>query len=118
LDRSLENELRRHRIPPSRNPRAKLKIRVKPNDYADLYRILAAPRASPMPLVIERRKVPMITKRTFSAALLAGAATSLISTRGMTAGDVMRPKARNIVFAHGLFADGTCWTARTVPRSW
>ena len=52
----------------------------------------------------------MITKRTFSAALLAGAATSLISTRGMTAGDVMRPKARNIVFAHGLFADGTCWT--------
>ena len=51
----------------------------------------------------------MINRRTFSTALLAGAAASLISTRGMAA--MMQPaKARNIVLAHGLFADGSCWT--------
>jgi pimeloyl-ACP methyl ester carboxylesterase len=51
----------------------------------------------------------MITKRTFSAALLAGAAASLISARGMAADDIRRP-ARNVVLVHGLFADGSCWT--------
>ncbi|MBO9124076.1 MULTISPECIES: alpha/beta fold hydrolase [unclassified Rhizobium] len=51
----------------------------------------------------------MINRRTFSTALLAGAAASLISTRGMAA--MAQPaKARNIVLAHGLFADGSCWT--------
>ncbi|WP_112945720.1 MULTISPECIES: alpha/beta fold hydrolase [unclassified Rhizobium] len=51
----------------------------------------------------------MINRRTFSTALLAGAAASLISTRGMAA--MPQPaKARNIVLAHGLFADGSCWT--------
>ena len=51
----------------------------------------------------------MINRRTFSTALLAGAAASLVSTRGMAA--MMQPaKARNIVLAHGLFADGSCWT--------
>lgn len=51
----------------------------------------------------------MMTRRTFSAAFVAGAATSLLSTRSMAApsGAV---KARNVVLAHGLFADGSCWS--------
>ena len=41
--------------------------------------------------------------------MAAGAAASLISTRGLA---VTSPpvKARNVVFVHGLFADGSCWT--------
>jgi pimeloyl-ACP methyl ester carboxylesterase len=51
----------------------------------------------------------MMNRRTFSAALVAGAGVSLISTRGMAA--VPAPvKARNIVLVHGLFADGSCWS--------
>ena len=50
----------------------------------------------------------MMNRRSFSAALLAGATASLISTRGMAA--VPAPvTARNVVLAHGLFADGSCW---------
>jgi len=57
----------------------------------------------------------MINRRTFSTALLAGAAASLVSKRGMAAtaqpAAMSAPvKARNIVLAHGLFADGSCWT--------
>jgi pimeloyl-ACP methyl ester carboxylesterase len=51
----------------------------------------------------------MIDRRTFSTALLLGAAASMISTRG-TAANVTPPKARNVVLVHGLFADGSCWT--------
>src|ERR1700750_127877 len=51
----------------------------------------------------------MMNRRTFSTALLAGAAASLISTRGMAA-NVAPQKARNVVLVHGLFADGSCWT--------
>src|SRR6201747_849017 len=47
--------------------------------------------------------------RTFSTALLAGAAASLISTRG-TAAAATATKARNVVLVHGLFADGSCWS--------
>ena len=50
-----------------------------------------------------------INRRTFSAALVAGAAASLASTRGMTAAG-MPTKARNVVLVHGLFADGSCWS--------
>src|SRR5215831_5254259 len=50
----------------------------------------------------------MMSRRTFSTALLAGAA-SLISTRGMVA-TATPPKARKVVLVHGLFADGSCWT--------
>ncbi|MGZ2380697.1 alpha/beta fold hydrolase [Rhizobium leguminosarum] len=51
----------------------------------------------------------MMNRRTFSAALVAGAAASLLATRGMAA--TSSPvKARNVVLAHGLFADGSCWT--------
>jgi pimeloyl-ACP methyl ester carboxylesterase len=49
-----------------------------------------------------------INRRTFSAALVAGAA-SLTSTRGMAA--IATPsKSRNVVLVHGLFADGSSWS--------
>jgi pimeloyl-ACP methyl ester carboxylesterase len=51
----------------------------------------------------------MISRRVFSTALLAGAAASLVSTRGMAA-NTTPTKARNVVLVHGLFADGSCWT--------
>jgi hypothetical protein len=50
-----------------------------------------------------------IRRRTFSAALVAGAATSLASTRGVAATSTAT-KARNVVLVHGLFADGSCWS--------
>jgi pimeloyl-ACP methyl ester carboxylesterase len=50
-----------------------------------------------------------ISRRAFSAALVAGAATSLASTRGVAATSTAT-KARNVVLAHGLFADGSCWS--------
>ena len=50
-----------------------------------------------------------INRRTFSAALIAGAAASLTSTRGISA-TTAPTKARNVVLVHGLFADGSCWT--------
>ncbi len=54
-------------------------------------------------------EVMTISRRTFSAALIAGAAGSLTSTRGMAANPVPT-KARNIVLVHGLFADGSYWS--------
>ena len=50
-----------------------------------------------------------INRRTFSAALAAGAAASFASTRGVTAA-ATSTKARNVVLVHGLFADGSCWS--------
>ncbi|OWV77277.1 hydrolase [Rhizobium sp. R339] len=51
----------------------------------------------------------MMNRRAFSAALVAGAAATLLSSRGMAA--MAAPvKARNVVLAHGLFADGSCWS--------
>ena len=51
----------------------------------------------------------MMNRRDLSAAIAAGAATSLVSTRGMAA--IPAPaKARNVVLVHGLFADGSCWS--------
>jgi glycerol uptake facilitator-like aquaporin len=46
----------------------------------------------------------MMIRRIFSAAMVAGAAASLISSRGMAANPA-RTKACNVVLAHGLFAD-------------
>src|SRR6516164_3655400 len=51
----------------------------------------------------------MMNRRTFSTALLTGAAASLISTRGMAA-NATPEKAKNVVLVHGLFADGSCWS--------
>ncbi|HLG83345.1 MAG TPA: alpha/beta hydrolase [Bradyrhizobium sp.] len=50
-----------------------------------------------------------IDRRAFSAALLAGAAGSLIAARGAAAA-AAPAKARNVVLVHGLFADGSCWS--------
>jgi pimeloyl-ACP methyl ester carboxylesterase len=55
------------------------------------------------------REIMTMNRRTFSAALAAGAAASLISTRGIAA-IAPAAKARNVVLVHGLFADGSCWT--------
>jgi len=49
----------------------------------------------------------LMTRRAFSAATVAAAAASLISTRATAAAAT---KARNVVLVHGLFADGSCWT--------
>ncbi len=51
----------------------------------------------------------MINRRTFSAALVAGAAASLTSRHGLAA-DAAAAKSRNVVLVHGLFADGSCWS--------
>ncbi len=63
----------------------------------------------PSTLTLPVDEVMTISRRTFSAALIAGAAGSLTSTRGMAANPVPT-KARNIVLVHGLFADGSCWS--------
>ena len=51
----------------------------------------------------------VINRRTFSADLVAGAAASLVSARGMAA-TATPTKSRNVVLVHGLFADGSCWS--------
>ena len=60
----------------------------------------------------------MIDRRAITAALLTGAATSIISSvRAQT--QSVTP-ARNVVLVHGLFADGSCWSdviARLQPKS-
>ncbi|MGY3443008.1 alpha/beta fold hydrolase [Bradyrhizobium sp. USDA 4473] len=56
----------------------------------------------------------IMNRRTFSAALLAGAAASLVSSRAMAA-TTPPVKARNVVLVHGLFADGSCWS-EVIPR--
>src|SRR5580658_2768901 len=56
----------------------------------------------------------MMNRRIFSTTLLAGAAASLISTRGMPATATL-PKTRNVVLVHGLFADGSSWS-EVIPR--
>jgi pimeloyl-ACP methyl ester carboxylesterase len=53
-----------------------------------------------------------MNRRVFAANLVAGAAASLISRRGLAATPV---KARNVVLVHGLFADGSCWL-EVIPR--
>jgi pimeloyl-ACP methyl ester carboxylesterase len=56
----------------------------------------------------------MISRRDFSLAMVAGAATSLVSTRGLAEAPGA-PKARNVVLVHGLFADGSSW-AEVIAR--
>src|SRR5271168_3751418 len=50
----------------------------------------------------------MITRREFTSALAVGATSALVPrlVRAETG-----PAARNIVLVHGLFADGSCWSA-------
>src|SRR3979409_1010860 len=63
----------------------------------------------PCPSILEGRDIMMMNRRAFSAALVTGAAASLISTRGMAANSTPA-KASNVVLVHGLFADGSCWS--------
>ncbi len=56
----------------------------------------------------------MLPRRPFATEVKAGAAASLISTRGMAA-NAAPPTARNVVLVHGLFADGSCW-AEVIAR--
>jgi pimeloyl-ACP methyl ester carboxylesterase len=56
----------------------------------------------------------MMNRRAFSAALIAGAAGSIMSGRALAATPVST-KARNVVLVHGLFADGSCWS-EVIPR--
>ncbi|MDB5481978.1 MAG: hydrolase [Caulobacteraceae bacterium] len=51
----------------------------------------------------------LIDRRVLSATLLAGAAASLVAPARAVAASTP-PKARNVVLAHGLFADGSCWS--------
>src|SRR5580698_5908344 len=51
----------------------------------------------------------MMNRRSFSTALVAGAATSLISAPVPAAISAPAP-ARNVVLVHGLFADGSSWS--------
>lgn len=50
----------------------------------------------------------MMTRRGFAASLAVGAAVSALPARGLAA--AASPRVRNVVLAHGLFADGSCWT--------
>jgi pimeloyl-ACP methyl ester carboxylesterase len=63
---------------------------------------------------MEGRESMMMNRRTFSAGMVAGAAASLISTRGRAA-TAAATKARNVVLVHGLFADGSSWS-EVIPR--
>jgi len=54
----------------------------------------------------------MMDRRSFSTALVAGAAVSVLSrrSRAQTA-----PGARHVVLVHGAYADGSCWS-EVIPR--
>jgi len=56
----------------------------------------------------------MISRRDFSLGMVAGAATSWVSTRAM-ATPSPPVEARNVVLVHGLFADGSSW-AEVIAR--
>src|SRR6267142_163058 len=64
--------------------------------------------------MIKGKDIMMMNRRSFSTALLAGAAASMISTRGVAA-NATPPKARNVVLVHGLFTDGSSWS-EVIPR--
>lgn len=51
----------------------------------------------------------LMNRRTFSTALVAGAAASLL-VKSEAAAKTIKPNVRNVVFVHGLFADGSCWS--------
>jgi pimeloyl-ACP methyl ester carboxylesterase len=64
----------------------------------------------------EPRQGSLMDRRTLVSVMAAGAASSFLP--GAAAAQPA-PKARNIVFVHGLFADGSCWSeviARLQPK--
>jgi pimeloyl-ACP methyl ester carboxylesterase len=52
-------------------------------------------------------KMNLITRRTFSATL---ASTAAVASIGVGRAAAAGLKANNVVMAHGLFADGSCWS--------
>lgn len=50
-----------------------------------------------------------LDRRTFSQGLAASAAAAVVGATSRS-GAAVPPKARNVVLAHGLFADGSCWS--------
>jgi pimeloyl-ACP methyl ester carboxylesterase len=56
----------------------------------------------------------MIDRRTFSTALVAGTAASLLTARARAV-TTTPVKAHNVVLVHGLFADGSCWS-EVIPQ--
>jgi pimeloyl-ACP methyl ester carboxylesterase len=57
-----------------------------------------------------------MNRRAFTGMMAAGAASPLL--HGVATAQPA-PKARNVVFVHGLFADGSCWSeviARLQPK--
>lgn len=56
----------------------------------------------------------MMSRRDVLTTIGAGAITPLVSTRAAVAA-ASPGKARNVVLAHGLFADGSCWQ-EVIPR--
>jgi pimeloyl-ACP methyl ester carboxylesterase len=60
-----------------------------------------------------------MNRRSFSAALVAGAAASVLSSRGNAQ---QASSARNVVLVHGAYADGSCWSeviaSRTTQAAW
>ncbi|MER8447143.1 alpha/beta hydrolase [Mesorhizobium sp. M1066] len=51
----------------------------------------------------------MLNRRTFSTALVAGVATSILAGTDKTRAQTS-PKVRNVVLVHGAYADGSCWS--------
>src|ERR1700738_614481 len=92
----------RHHRAFTRRRRADARTCLKPRGHSAPSRLSLAPRD-------QRKDIMIMNRRSFSTALLAGAAASLISTRGMAA-NATPPNARNVVLVHGLFADGSCWS--------
>jgi pimeloyl-ACP methyl ester carboxylesterase len=63
-----------------------------------------------MPCFLQQGEIVMIDRRAFSSLLVAGAAAAAVTPGHSFAAPLKRPKTRNIVMVHGLFADGSCWS--------
>jgi pimeloyl-ACP methyl ester carboxylesterase len=77
-------------------------------------RLIATTMQPHNPTFVEGGHTTTMNRRDFSTALVAGAAASLISARGMAANSTPG-KASNVVLVHGLFADGSSWS-EVIPR--
>jgi pimeloyl-ACP methyl ester carboxylesterase len=75
----------------------------------NIRRFAAVCRTISPPPTVKGKNIMMMNRRTFSATMVAGAAASLVSARGIAATPAPS-KARNVVLVHGLFADGSCWS--------
>ena len=70
---------------------------------------MADPPRSPLPPFTQPTAMQKgrLNRRSFLAALAAGAAASWFSNRSMAQ---TIPRARNVVLVHGAYADGSCWS--------